>query len=55
MMHMLNFFAFSLKAQLYWVLLSGTRNKTPHGLYYINFKLLESTLEIAPIAKGRTL
>lgn len=55
MMCMLNCFAFSLKAQLYWLLLSRTRDETPHGLYYTNFKLLESTLEIAPATKGRTL
>lgn len=55
MMRMLDFLAFSLKAQLYWLLLSRTRTETPHGLYYTNFEHLESTLEIAPVTEGRTL
>lgn len=45
-MHTLGFLAFSLKAQLYWLLLSRTLNEIPHGLYYTNnFELLESTTE----------
>lgn len=48
-------FVFSLKAQLYWLFLSRIQNETPHGLYYTNFELLKSTLEIAPVTEGRTL
>lgn len=51
LMHMLGFLAFSLKAQLYWLLLSMTLNEVAHGLYYTNAELLESTSETAPITE----
>lgn len=54
-MHMLGFLAFSLKAQLYWPFLSRTLTEIPHGLYYTNFELLDSTLESAAITENSTL
>lgn len=50
-MHVLGFLAFSLKALLYWLLLSRTLNEVPHGLCYTNAEVLKSTLETALITE----